>query len=117
MFCVASEWGDYQPVAVLMHASAELLGQLPAVGPQHMKQQRLAYLMAAAAALGEWQLALVNYLHSLSRCYVGPLTAGSNCHALSFCSVDWQAPSVIHVDTCQHNCFADNGFCSTARCI
>jgi hypothetical protein len=51
----ASEWGDYQPVAVLMHASAELLGQLPAVGPQHMKQQRLAYLMAAAAALGEWQ--------------------------------------------------------------
>jgi hypothetical protein len=36
-----------------MHASAELLAQLPAIGPQHMKQQRLAYLMAAAAALGE----------------------------------------------------------------
>jgi hypothetical protein len=55
--CAAADWGDYQPVAVLMHASAELLGQLPAVGPHHMKQQRLAYLMAAAAALGEWQRA------------------------------------------------------------
>lgn len=48
-----SDLGDHQPVAVLMHASAELLAQLPAIGPQHMKQQRLAYLMAAAAALGE----------------------------------------------------------------
>jgi hypothetical protein len=44
---------DFQPVAVLMHASAELLGQLPALGPQHAKHQRLAYLIAAAAALGE----------------------------------------------------------------
>jgi hypothetical protein len=44
---------DFQPVAVLMHASAELLTQMPAVGPQHCKHQRLAYLIAAAAALGE----------------------------------------------------------------
>ena len=52
--CVhAAALDDKQPVAVLMHASAELLAQLPALGPQHMKQQKMAYLNAAAAALGE----------------------------------------------------------------
>lgn len=45
---------DHQPVVVLMHTSAELLSQLPALSPQQIKQQRLAYLVAAAAALGEF---------------------------------------------------------------
>lgn len=39
---------------MLMNASCQLLGQLPALGPKHAKQQRMANLLAAAAALGAW---------------------------------------------------------------
>lgn len=46
-----AELSDNQGAAVLMHLTAQLLAQLPAIGPNQLRQQRLAYMLAASAGL------------------------------------------------------------------
>lgn len=58
---LSAELSDYQGAAVLMNLSAQLMAQVPSIGPKLLKQQRMAYLLAAAAGLEVswiWFLAL-----------------------------------------------------------
>lgn len=57
---------DYQGTAVLMNTSAQLLNLLPHLGTKQLKQQKMAYAMAAAAGL-EVHLALPEHASEDSR--------------------------------------------------
>jgi len=49
--CVAAELQDSQGAAVLMNCCAQLVGSITTCNVKHLRQQKMAYLMAAAAAL------------------------------------------------------------------
>lgn len=48
---VLAELSDYQGSAVLMNLCAQLMCQLPSLGPKQIRQQRMAYTIAAQAGL------------------------------------------------------------------